>query len=288
MTDVLIIGSEGAVGSLLCEKLKSQAPHLEVITYNKKEIEKDIHSLGLTPTCVVVNCASHMTDAQYATLETINCKVLDLTPHYRTHKDWLYGLPELKNYTSNIRSCQKVSNPGCFSQAGVLLLKPLVDSGLIFNDEKTLIQLMAIGGYSSGGKKAYSEVQNKSFNSCVHGLQKKHPHCNEIAVNSGFIGTVAMTPVSGEFERGTYVSLILPLSEEEQITQLYRKYYEGTLLHVQEPPSKIALSSYAGKEGATLYIKEYENYFEASIHFDNLLKGAASTALQNILSLVQK
>ena len=54
-------------------------------------------------------------------------RILDASTAHRVADDWVYGLPELvAGQRERIAKAQRVSNPGCYPSAAILLLRPLV------------------------------------------------------------------------------------------------------------------------------------------------------------------
>ena len=78
-------------------------------------------------------------------------RLIDASTAHRGAKDWVFGLPELApDQRDRIRSAKRVSNPGCYSSAFILLLRPLIDAGVIAPDVPLAIH--ALSGYSGGGQ----------------------------------------------------------------------------------------------------------------------------------------
>jgi N-acetyl-gamma-glutamyl-phosphate reductase len=71
---------------------------------------------------------------------------------------WVFGLPELApDQRQKLRQTKRIANPGCHATAFILLLRPLVDAGLV---PATLpVAATSITGYSGGGKKMIEQYQ---------------------------------------------------------------------------------------------------------------------------------
>ena len=64
--------------------------------------------------------------------EAADTRVIDASTAHRVADDWVYGLAELgSGQREKIRNAARVSNPGCYACAFVLLIRPLVDEGLL-------------------------------------------------------------------------------------------------------------------------------------------------------------
>src|SRR5688572_21085407 len=78
-------------------------------------------------------------------------RILDASTAHRVADGWVYGLPELTSgQRERIAQARRVANPGCYSSAVILLVRPLVDAGLIAPD--TAFTVHALSGYSGGGR----------------------------------------------------------------------------------------------------------------------------------------
>ena len=58
--------------------------------------------------------------------------LIDASTAHRTASDWVFGLPELaSDQRARIRASKRISNPGCHATGFILLMRPLVDAGLV-------------------------------------------------------------------------------------------------------------------------------------------------------------
>ena len=74
-------------------------------------------------------------------------RILDASTAHRVTDGWVYGLPELvAGQRERIAQAKRVANPGCYASAVILLVRPLVDAGLIAPD--TCFSIHALSGYS--------------------------------------------------------------------------------------------------------------------------------------------
>src|SRR5262245_36054821 len=78
-------------------------------------------------------------------------RVLDASTAHRVAPGWVFGLPELEpGQRAAIAGARAVSNPGCWPTAVILLVRPLVDAGLLPRD--AALHVPGLSGYSGGGK----------------------------------------------------------------------------------------------------------------------------------------
>ncbi len=83
-------------------------------------------------------------------VEDGSTRVIDASSAHRVLAGWVYGLPELcSTQRVAIRNAKLVSNPGCYASAFVLLIRPLIDEGMLATDAPIVVH--ALSGYSGGG-----------------------------------------------------------------------------------------------------------------------------------------
>lgn len=204
--------------------------------------------------------------------------IVDLSADYRFDNDWYYGLPEL---TRDAYAGQKrISNPGCYATAMQLAITPL------------LPQLagppacFGVSGWSGAGTTP-SDKNNPELlrdNLMPYALTG-HVHEREVSTRLG-IPVEFMPHVAPHF-RGITMTVNLWLQQpitREEVMALYRQRYAGEPLVevVDEAPW---VSRIAGKHGVqvggfTMAAGNKRVVVVATI--DNLLKGAATQALQNL------
>jgi N-acetyl-gamma-glutamyl-phosphate reductase len=125
--------------------------------------------------------------------------LIDASTAFRTQPDWVFGLPELApGQRDRIRQTKRIANPGCHASAFILLLRPLVDAGLV---PRTLpVSALSITGYSGGGKKMIEQYQSLSAEPALtsprpYGLTLAHKHVPEMMAHTGL--TCAADPDAG-------------------------------------------------------------------------------------------
>ncbi|KMY65353.1 hypothetical protein AAU61_22705 [Desulfocarbo indianensis] len=58
--------------------------------------------------------------------------IIDASTAFRTDDNWVYGLPELnKGQRERLRNTKRIAVPGCHASAFVLLIRPLVEAGIV-------------------------------------------------------------------------------------------------------------------------------------------------------------
>ena len=229
------------------------------------------------------------------------------------HKNSVYGLPELnrqklKNLAS--KGAVVVGNPGCYPTGASLGAFPALAKGL-FNASGTLI-VDSVSGTSGGGREPSRSFH---YSECADSVAPykvaSHRHSPEIARNmaamtaDGGAVQVIFTPHLAPMNRGILSTVYIPLAEKwrvtpsgasmplsnameaktDEIRALYADFYKD------EPFVRVLP---AGLFAATNRVRQ-SNYCDISVHLDlngstliaataidNMVKGAAGQAIQNM------
>jgi N-acetyl-gamma-glutamyl-phosphate reductase len=239
-------------------------------------------------------------------LLTKGLKVIDLSGDYRydnletyeswykTHnspelfKDAAYGLPELNRV--EIEGSSLVANPGCYPTASILALAPLVDKGLINLDN---IIIDAKSGTSGAGRGAslgthFCEVNNnfKAYKVA------NHRHTSEIEEKLGILAkkdiSLSFTPHLLPINRGILATVYANLTEgidTKSVLNLYNDYYKDEkFVRVMDEGKLPEIKHVAGSNYCDigLTVDERTKRLIVISTIDNLLKGAAGQAVQNL------
>ncbi|WMJ69839.1 N-acetyl-gamma-glutamyl-phosphate reductase [Stenotrophomonas sp. 24(2023)] len=204
--------------------------------------------------------------------------IVDLSADYRFDEQWYYGLPELNR--QHYAGQKHISNPGCYATAMQLAIAPLLD--LLAGPP----QCFGVSGYSGAGTTP-SDKNNVALladNLMPYALTN-HVHEREVSAHLG-VPVEFMPHVAPHF-RGITLTANLWLNQaqtREQIVARYQQTYAGEALVevVDEAPwvSRIAGRHGAQVGGFTLAPGGKRVVVVATL--DNLLKGAATQAMQNL------
>jgi N-acetyl-gamma-glutamyl-phosphate reductase len=142
--------------------------------------------------------------------------LIDASTAHRTRAEWAFGLPELApDQRERLRATQRIANPGCHATAFILLMRPLVDAGIV--GAELPISATSITGYSGGGKKMIEQYQAgrdaKLMPPRPYGLALSHKHIPEMMVHTGLATKPVFLPIVGNFYKGLAVSVPLHFSE---------------------------------------------------------------------------
>jgi len=204
--------------------------------------------------------------------------IVDLSADYRFDNRWYYGLPELTR--ARYAGQARISNPGCYATAMQLAIAPL------------LSQLagppacFGVSGWSGAGTTP-SDKNNQELlrdNLMPYALTN-HVHEREVSTQLG-VPVEFMPHVAPHF-RGITMTVNLwlqqPRSREEIIATYQQRYANEPLIEVVDDApwvSRIAGTHGVQIGGFTMAPGNKRVVVVATI--DNLLKGAATQALQNL------
>jgi N-acetyl-gamma-glutamyl-phosphate reductase len=198
----------------------------------------------------------------------------------------VYGLPELHeiNATQNL-----VGNPGCFAVSCILGLAPAVAAGII--DTKSII-CDCKTGVSGAGKKpnAAFHYPNRYDNMNAYKLAG-HQHVVEVEQELSALSdedvqitfTAQVVPVC----RGIMSSLYATLEGQtaDEVVELYREFNKNNpFVRIQDAGTPASIADVRGTNycNLTVDVDARNNRLRVISHIDNLMKGQAGNALQNM------
>lgn len=204
--------------------------------------------------------------------------IVDLSADHRFEGSWYYGLPELTrgDYTGQ----KHISNPGCYATAMQLAISPLLDQ------LAGPPQCFGVSGYSGAGTSP-SDKNNPELlrdNLMPYALTN---HVHEREVTAHLRVPVEFMPHVAPHFRGITMTVNLWLQQplaREQIVDAYRRFYadEPLIEILDEAPW---VSRIAGRHGVQIGgfdVAPGGKRVVVVATLDNLLKGAATQAMQNL------
>jgi N-acetyl-gamma-glutamyl-phosphate reductase len=204
--------------------------------------------------------------------------IVDLSADHRFDDAWYYGLPELTRW--RFVGQRRISNPGCYATAMQLALAPMRD--LLTGAP----QCFGVSGYSGAGTtpSPKNDPALLSDNLMPYSLAG-HLHQREVTRHLGH--PVEFFPHVAAFFRGISMTVNMHIAGGltlDEVRERYRRAYAGeALVAVQDEVPWV--SRIAGRPGALLGGFELADEGRRLVMvavLDNLLKGAATQALQNI------
>lgn len=293
MIRVFIDGEAGTTGLGIRDRLR--ALPVEIVSIDPAKRKDPQARLEMMQSAdIVVLClpddAAREAVALAASLD--NVKILDASTAHRVAENWEYGFPELdSSQAARIASARHVANPGCYPTGVIGLLRPLVDAGLVPADHP--ITVNAVSGYSGGGRseiEAHEQKGGPAFE--LYGLGLEHKHVPEIMAYIGLKRRPLFVPSIGHFAQGMIVSVPLQLADlpgyvrVSDIEDCLRAYYEGSRYVSLASPDLPRLDAAALANRDEMVLRVYGNekwrHVLLTASLDNLGKGAAGAALQNI------
>ncbi len=193
---------------------------------------------------------------------------------------FVYGLSELNKESLIGADC--VANPGCFATAISLALLP-------FEGAYVKANVMAITGSSGSGKapceSTHHPVRAHNMKSYKVG---SHQHLPEIAQTLGVsTDQILMVPTSGPFTRGIFATIFIcgakdkfQSLDEKQLQEHVAQYYADKPF-VRVKPS-VALADVVGSNYCDISVTKVSGSIVVQSVIDNLVKGAAGQAVQNM------
>jgi N-acetyl-gamma-glutamyl-phosphate reductase common form len=204
--------------------------------------------------------------------------IIDLSADYRFDDAWYYGLPELTR--GDYRGQRRISNPGCYATAMQLAVAPMRDA------LDGPVQCFGVSGHSGAGTTPSDKNDPEKLrdNLMPYALTG---HVHEREVSRRLAHPVEFMPHVAPHFRGLTITANLHLARAfalDEVAARYREAYAGEPLvrvHDEAPwVSRIAGAQHVEVGGFTLSADGRRLVVIATE--DNLLKGAATQALQNL------
>ena len=194
--------------------------------------------------------------------------------------DAVYGLTEL--HRDEVRGARLVANPGCYPTAAILALAPLAEGGLAED-----VVISAASGVSGAGRVAGDRFHFVSVdeNFTPYGIEG-HRHLPEIVQELDGAGRVTFVPHLVPLDQGLLASCFVTTSrdvEAEELRRLYVERYEGEpFVEVVDQPPGVREVRDTNLCRIHVAVDERTGRAMAFAAIDNLWKGAASQAIQNL------
>ena len=204
--------------------------------------------------------------------------LIDLSADYRFDPRWYYGLPELAR--DGYVGQRRISNPGCYATAMQLAVTPMLDA------VEGPVQCFGVSGHSGAGTTPSDRNDpDKLRDNLMPYALTGHVHEREVSSRLGH--PVEFMPHVAPHFRGITVTANLHLARSftrEEVLARYRGRYAGEpLVQVQdEAPWVSAIAGRHHVEIGGFTLSDDGRRLVVVATEDNLLKGAATQALQNL------
>ncbi len=205
--------------------------------------------------------------------------ILDLSSDHRFDDQWVYGLSE-RNVIA-LRGATRISNPGCYATAVQLALGPVID--LI----DSVPHAFGVSGYSGAGTTPSPRNDPKVLDGGITPYKLVgHTHEREITRHLG--QSIRFSPHVAPFFRGITVTVQAQVKEPTNVDSIIEffkaSYKDSNLIRVigEEIPCVQSISCDPGAEIGGITVDDKGRDIAMVCTIDNLLKGAASQAIQNL------
>ena len=211
-------------------------------------------------------------------------RVVDLSNAYRDDPQAVYGLASWSAET--IARARLVANPGCYATAVITAAAPLVRHGLVDGD----LYVAAGSGVTGAGKSRDEAMSLGEMYGEVRAYKVlRHQHVPEIeaalaklAVPARVVLTTHLLPVA----RGIFATLTARLAQPhatETLVEKFRADYAGDpTVTVMPAAEDVALRKVVGTNQVLLGVASDKRTVVVTAAIDNLLKGAAGQAVENL------
>jgi len=295
---VFVDGQEGTTGLRIHEYLaqRSDIEVLRIAAEHRKDAAERARLLNAAD--VAFLCLPDAASREAAAMITNpNTCLIDASTAHRTVPGWAFGLPELAaDQRAKIRASKRIANPGCHASAFILLLRPLVDAGLV--PRGLPVSATSITGYSGGGKKMIEQYE-AGANPVLdaprpYALTLAHKHLPEMMAHTGLALPPVFQPIVGRYYKGLSVSVPLHLSQlapgasAESVQAAFEAHYGGERF-IRVMPLRDAATLDDGffdvqacndTNRVDIFVFANDTQLMLMARLDNLGKGASGAAVQ--------
>lgn len=295
---VFIDGDQGTTGLQIHQRLQGRAD-LKLVTLpadrrkNPQSRMAAINACDIAILCLPDDAAR----AAVASIENPAVRVIDASSAHRTDPEWVYGFAQISAAQQKaIATAKRVSNPGCYPTGAVGLLRPLLDAGLVPRDYP--VSINAVSGYSGKGRAGVDEFEGPDAAQAtpfqIYGLGLAHKHVPEIQQFSGLSERPVFIPAYGSFRQGIVLTIALQLRllssglTGARLHACLEQHYAGSdFVEVMSMDQSRAVNgldprTLNGTDKLRLMVFENAGHVMLAAVFDNLGKGAAGAAVQNL------
>ncbi|SHN28272.1 N-acetyl-gamma-glutamyl-phosphate reductase [Rhizobacter sp. OV335] len=297
---VFVDGQEGTTGLRINEYLaaRSDVEVLRIDADRRKDAAERARLLNAAD--VAFLCLPDAASREAAALVTnANTCLIDASTAHRTVPGWVFGLPELAaDQRERLRGSKRIANPGCHASAFILLMRPLVDAGLV--PASLGVSATSITGYSGGGKKMIEQYEAGGDARLdaprPYGLTLAHKHLPEMMAHTGLTTKPVFMPIVGSFYKGLAVSVPLHLSSlsasasAESVHAALSRRYEGErfvrVMPLRDAPTLedgfFDVQACNDSNRVDLFVFASDDQLLLMSRLDNLGKGASGAAVQSM------
>lgn len=304
MATVFIDGQAGTTGLQITERLASRSD-IELIYLNNEDRKNSAkRQTCLQSADISILCLPDDAAVEAASLAQGQGRLIDASSAHRIDANWIYGLPELSsNVRATIRSASRVSNPGCYPQGFILSMRPLIENDFLSRDAQ--LSCHAVSGYSGGGRQMIEQhqsldavqsdaLQQEAKHVQIYALTLAHKHVPEMQTYAGLNHKPIFSPTVAHYYKGMLVQIplfrtLLNGATAQQIHACLSDTYANEPF-VQVLPLGLHMTDNGfldaiacnGTNKIELMVFANEDQYLLVARYDNLGKGAAGAAVQNL------
>ncbi len=206
--------------------------------------------------------------------------IIDLSADHRFDDAWVYGLPETNR--ASIAGAQRIANPGCYATAMGLSLAPVREH------LEGAPHCFGVSGYSGAGS---TPSERNNVERLTGGVlpYASVGHIHELEVTRTLGRPIRFAPSVAPFERGIVMTTLFELqrpTDAGALVDRYAEYYHDEPLIKTIGASSPRVQEIVGHPGAVIGSVQVDSAHPTRCAvvcvIDNLCKGAATQALQNI------
>lgn len=204
------------------------------------------------------------------------------------HKESVYGLSEI--YKDKIKDATIIGNPGCYPTSVSLAMYPILANALQSNDH---IIIDAKSGVTGAGKELSEVTHFPTINEGFHPYKvAQHRHTPEIEQSlSDFAKkdiTITFVPHLLPVNRGIISTIYCKVNPEVTLEEIHTLYCDTYINHKfvrvlpLEKVSDLKYVTYSNYCDISLHLDKRTNTLIVVSAIDNMVKGAAGQAIQNM------
>ena len=298
---IFIDGEAGTTGLQIRERLAARKDLTLLSIPDARRKDPAARAEFLNAADVAILCLPDEAAKESAALiSNPNTRVIDASSAFRVADGWTYGFAEMdKAQSAAIASAKRVSNPGCWPQGVIAVLRPLIAAGLL--PASFPVTVNGISGYSGGGKAMIADYEAKGEDApefTPYALGFAHKHLPEMQRYTGLAAAPLFVPVVGDFAQGMLTCVPLNMAALQnaptgkQLHEAIAAHYAGIsnsfvdvapLAAIERTP-ELNPESLNGTNRLRIHVFANDAKAQAVLLavYDNLGKGASGAAVQNL------
>jgi N-acetyl-gamma-glutamyl-phosphate reductase len=230
--------------------------------------------------------------AERPALAATPVRILDLSSDHRDGSaGYRYGLPEA--FRTTLTGATRIANPGCYATAAALALLPAAEAGVLAGD----VTVVALSGATGAGRSTAARTQFVELDggAAFYKVGTEHAHVPEMertiaallpsgSASRAFAFAPSLVPMARGILLTAQVALATPLSPEEARALYARRYAEETFVRLLDAGQWPETRAVRGSNRCDVQVTTLfgGRTLLATAALDNLGKGAAGQALQNL------